>query len=211
MSKKKNNSGKKSFNKANIRKITTTAILSAIAAILQFVEISIPLMPSFVKLDFSDLPAVLGSFAIGPGYGVLIELIKNLLHLPFGSSAGVGEICNFLLGAVFVLTAGFIYKQHKTKRTAIVASVVGSLVMAAVSLPLNLYIVYPAYVKIYGLPLDVIISMYNEILPGTDSLLKALCIFNIPFTYFKGVLDTFICFLIYKPLSPILKGKINKM
>ncbi len=191
-------------------KIAVTAILSAIAAILQFFEFSIPIMPVFIKLDFSDLPAILGSFSLGPFYGVIIELIKNLIHLPFGSSLGVGELCNFLLGAVFCLTTGFIYKYKKTRKGALIATIAGTTLMALASLPLNYFLVYPAYVKIYGMPMSAIISMYDQILSGTDSLIKALCIFNIPFTFCKGMIDCIICFSIYKPLSPILKGNIKK-
>ncbi len=193
--------------KSDLRKITVTAIMSAIAAILQFIEISIPIIPSFVKLDFSDLPALITSFAIGPWYGVTVELLKNLLHLPFGSSAGVGEICNFLLGVIFCLTAGLIYKKHKTRKGAAAGAVLGALLMALFSLPMNYFIVYPAYVVLYGMPMDAIVGMYSEILPGTDSLAKALCIFNLPFTFLKGIANAIICFLIYKPLSPVIKGK----
>lgn len=193
--------------KSDLRKITVTAIMSAIAAILQFIEISIPIIPSFVKLDFSDLPALITSFAIGPWYGVTVELLKNLLHLPFGSSAGVGEMCNFLLGAIFCLTAGLIYKRHKTRKGAAAGAVLGALLMALFSLPMNYFIVYPAYVVLYGMPMDAIVGMYSEILPGTDSLAKALCIFNLPFTFLKGIANAIICFLIYKPLSPVIKGK----
>ncbi len=193
--------------KSDLRKITVTAIMSAIAAILQFIEISIPIIPSFVKLDFSDLPALITSFAIGPWYGVSVELLKNLLHLPFGSSAGVGEMCNFLLGAIFCLTAGLIYKKHKTRKGAAAGAVLGALLMALFSLPMNYFIVYPAYVVLYGMPMDAIVGMYSEILPGTDSLAKALCIFNLPFTFLKGIANAIICFLIYKPLSPVIKGK----
>lgn len=193
--------------KSDLRKITVTAIMSAIAAILQFIEISIPIIPSFVKLDFSDLPALITSFAIGPWYGVTVELLKNLLHLPFGSSAGVGEMCNFLLGAIFCLTAGLIYKRHKTRKGAAAGAVLGALLMALISLPINYFAVYPAYVVLYGMPMDAIVGMYSEILPGTDSLAKALCIFNLPFTFLKGIANAIICFLIYKPLSPVIKGK----
>ncbi len=193
--------------KSDLRKITVTAIMSAIAAILQFIEISIPIIPSFVKLDFSDLPALITSFAIGPWYGVTVELLKNLLHLPFGSSAGVGEMCNFLLGAIFCLTAGLIYKKYKTRKGAAAGAVLGALLMALFSLPMNYFAVYPAYVVLYGMPMDAIVGMYSEILPGTDSLAKALCIFNLPFTFLKGIANAIICFLIYKPLSPIIKGK----
>ncbi len=197
----------KKASKQDLRKLTVTAIMSAIAAILQFIEISIPIIPSFVKLDFSDLPALITSFAIGPVYSVAVELIKNILHLPFGSSAAVGEISNFFLGAVFCFTAGIVYQKKKTRKGAIIGSVTGALLMAIVCVPLNYFIIYPAYVVIYGLPLEAIIGMYNDILSGTDTLVKALCIFNLPFTFLKGVADAVICFLIYKPLSPVIKGK----
>ena len=91
--------------------IAVAAMLTAVAFVLQFIEFPIPIMPSFVKLDISDLPALLGTFSLGPVYGVAIQLAKNIIHLPFGSSAGVGELCNFILGAVFVLAAGLVYRR----------------------------------------------------------------------------------------------------
>ncbi len=185
-------------------KLVVAAMLSAVAFVLQMIEISIPLIPSFVKLDFSDLPALLGAFALGPLYGAGIELVKNIIHLPLGSSAGVGELANFLMGAVFMLVAGFIYKFHKNRKGAALGSVIGALAMAILSLPLNYFIVYPAYVVIYGMPLEAIIGMYQEIVPSADSLIKCLIIFNLPFTFCKGIIDAILCFLIYKPLSPIL-------
>ena len=190
--------------------LTVAAMLTAVAFILQFVEFSIPLMPGFVKLDISDLPPLLGTFALGPVYGVAIELLKNVLHIPFGSSLAVGELCNFLLGAVFMAFAGIIYRRHKSRKTAFLGSLIGAIVMAAVSLPLNYFLVYPAYVVIYGLPLDVIVGMYEAILGGVshmltdNALLNCLLIFNVPFTLCKGLLDVALCFLIYKPLSPLL-------
>ncbi|MDO4810842.1 MAG: ECF transporter S component [Eubacteriales bacterium] len=190
--------------------IAVAAMLTAVAFILQFIEFSIPLMPSFVKLDISDLPALLGTFSLGPVYGVAIQLAKNLMHLPFGTSAGVGELSNFLLGAVFVLVAGLIYQRHKSRKTALIGSIVGAIAMAVISLPLNYFLIYPAYVIVYGLPLEAIIDMYQEILgtvaqvPTQNALLNCLLIFNVPFTLFKGVLDVVLCFLIYKPLSPLL-------
>ncbi|MCD8144833.1 MAG: ECF transporter S component [Oscillospiraceae bacterium] len=186
--------------------ITVTAMLSAVAFILMFLEFPAPLMPSFVKLDISDLPALLGTFALGPVSGIVIEGIKNLLFILFHgtSSAGVGELCNFLLGCCFVVPSGLIYRRRKTRKRAVVGSLVGCAVMAACSLPINLFLVYPAYVRFYGLPLENIIEMYQAILPGVNSLLACLTIFNLPFTFIKGLLDALLCFLIYKPLSPIL-------
>lgn len=185
-------------------KLVVAAMLSAVAVVLQLIEISIPIIPSFVKLDFSDLPPLLGAFALGPIYGAGIELVKNLIHLAFGSSAGVGELANFLLGAVFMLVAGFVYKSHKNRAGAALGAVLGALAMAIVCVPLNYFIVYPAYVVIYGMPLEAIIGMYQAILPVADSLIKCLLIFNLPFTFCKGIIVAIICFLIYKPLSPLL-------
>lgn len=125
-------------------RLAVAAMLSAVAAVLQFVEFSIPLIPSFVKLDISDLPALLGTFSLGPVYGVVIQLVKNLLHLPFGSSAGVGELSNFILGAVFVLCAGLVYRKHKSRKGALIGAMLGAVLMAVVSVPSNYFFVYPA-------------------------------------------------------------------
>ena len=196
--------------KQKTHRIAVAALLAAVAAVLQFVEFSIPIMPAFVKLDISDLPALLGTFSLGPVYGVAIQLVKNLLHLPFGSSACVGELSNFLLGATFALIAGIVYKKHKTRSGALWGSVAGAAAMALISLPLNYFIVYPAYVVLYGLPLEGIVGMYQAILgtvaqiPTGNALFNCLLVFNVPFTLCKGLLDVALCFLIYKPLSPLL-------
>lgn len=158
--------------------LAVAAMLSAVAAVLQFVEFSIPLIPSFVKLDISDLPALLGTFSLGPVYGVVIQLVKNLLHLPFGSSAGVGELSNFILGAVFVLCAGLVYRKHKSRKGALIGAMLGAVLMAVVSVPSNYFFVYPAYVKVYGMPLEAIIGAYQAILgtiaevPSSNALLQ---------------------------------------
>ena len=197
-------------NQRKTHHLAVAAMLAAIAFILQFIEFSIPLMPSFVKLDISDLPALLGTFSLGPVYGIAIELVKNLIHLPFGYSAGVGELSNFLLGAAFALAAGLFYKRHKSRKTALVGSIVGAIAMAVICLPINYFLVYPAYVTIFNMPLEGIIGAYQEILgsiaqiPTNNALFNCLLIFNVPFTLFKGALDVVICFLIYKPLSPLL-------
>ncbi|MBQ5443415.1 MAG: ECF transporter S component [Oscillospiraceae bacterium] len=187
--------------------VAVASMLSAVAFVLMYVEFPIPaLIPSFIKLDVSDLPELLAAYALGPIWGVVVTLLKNLLLSVFHgtSSAYVGELCNFLLGSVFSFTAGLFYHRHKSRRTALFGAVLGAVLMALISLPINYFIVYPAYVVVYKLPMDVIISMYQAILPTADNLIKCLAIFNIPFTFFKGMLDVLLCFLIYKPLSPLL-------
>ena len=192
---------------SKVRVLTGTAMLGAVAAVLMYLEFPIPIMPAFVKLDVSELPALIASFAYGPVSGILVCLIKNLIKLPSTSTAAVGELFNFVMGALFVGVAGLIYKRNKTRKGAIVGALLGALVMAVVSVPYNYFIVYPAYVVLYHLPLDAIIGMYQAINPNVNGLLACLLVFNLPFTFVKGALDAVLCFLVYKPLSPILHGR----
>ena len=190
------------------RAIAVTAMLSAISFVLMFLDFPVPFMPSFVQMDISELPTLLAAFSLGPVYGMVVCLVKNLLHLLITSTAGAGELCNFLLGASFVIPAGLIYKLRKSRSGAIIGALVGSVVMALFSIPLNYFITYPVYVVAYGMPLDAIIGMYQAIRPGVNGLLECLITFNAPFTLVKGLLDAVLCFLIYKPLSPLLHGRV---
>ncbi|MBO7318653.1 MAG: ECF transporter S component, partial [Clostridia bacterium] len=149
--------------------------------------------------------ALITGFAIGPWWGVLVCLIKNVLHLFVGSTAGVGELSNFVLGAIFVFAASAVYEKKKTRAGALIGSLVGAVLMAVISLATNYFFVYPIYAKML-IPMDAIISMYSDILPKADTLIEALLIFNLPFNLAKGLIDAAICFMVYKKLSPILKN-----
>ena len=122
----------------------------------------------------------------------------------------MGELSNFILGAVFVFVAGLIYKRSKSRKSALIGSLVGAVAMALISIVANYFIVYPAYVVLYNLPLEAIVGMYEAILGGVahvptgNALFNCLLVFNVPFTLVKGLLDVALCFLIYKPLSPLL-------
>lgn len=196
-------------------KLAVTAMLTAVAVALQYVEFSVPmLVPPFLKLDLSDLPELIGTFVVGPVWALAICFLKNLIHIPFGTSGGVGELSNFLLGAAFVLVAGFLYQHNKTRKTALLACLLGSLAMAAVSFPTNYFIVYPAYANLWtGGDMEAIIGMYKTILPFSDKLWKCLLIFNVPFTLVKALLCSVITMFIYKPISKLvtrLDGSIQK-
>ena len=192
----------------NVRYMTMTAMLSAVAFVLMFLEFNVPFMPSFIKMDLSELPALIGAFAMGPASGVIICLIKNLLHLLMSTTGDVGELSNFILGALFVIPAGLMYKKKKGRKSALIGSLIGAVVMAVVSVFSNYFIVYPVYTAF--MPMDTIISMYQAILPSADTLLKCLVIFNMPFTFVKGLINVIITFLIYKHISPIIKGTQGK-
>lgn len=192
----------------SVRSIAVIGMLSAVASVLMILEFPVPFVPAFIKMDLSELPALIGAFAFGPMAGVTICLIKNLVHLLFTTSGGVGELSNFLLGACFVLPAGLIYKLKKTRGGALLGVVAGDVLMAAASIPINYFVVYPVYTAF--MPMEVILSMYQAILPGIKTLLQALLIFNAPFTFVKGALSVGITFLIYKTISPFLKGETQK-
>lgn len=191
-------------SKMSVRYITITAMLSAVAFVLMFLDFSVPVMPGFIKMDLSELPALIGTFAMGPACGVMVCLIKNLLHLLMTSTGGVGELSNFVLGAAFVLPAGLIYKAKKKRKSALVGSLVGAAAMAIISFPSNLFVVYPIYENF--MPREVIIAAYQAIVPAVKTLPQCLLMFNVPFTFVKALASVVITMLIYKKLSPILKG-----
>ena len=192
----------------NLKKLAVGAIMGAIGFVLMLLEFSLPFVPAFLKLDFSELPCLIATFAAGPLYGVLSCVVKNLLHLLFffSNSAGVGELANMLIGAAFCFTAGIIYKYKKTKIGALLACIIGSVVGAIVCIPLNYFVVYPLYVIVYGMPMPAIISMYSALCSYCDNLVKSLVVFNLPFTFGKFVIDSAVCFLVYKRISPLLKS-----
>ena len=193
---------------SRVRFITVTAMLSAISFVLMYFEFPIPIMPAFIKFDFSDLPALIGTFAYGPLCGVIVCLIKNLLHLMDSNSMLVGELSNFILGAAFVIPAGLIYKFNKTKKSALIGGITGAVFMGVFCVFSNYFIVYPVYYQV-AMPEEAILGMYQAILPSMKSILQSLIVFNLPFTVVKGLISVAITMLVYKPLSPILKGRYN--
>ena len=177
-------------------------MLAAVSTALQYLEIPSPV--SFIALDLSDLPALIGSFAYGPVAGVIIQLVKNVIHLAVSRSGYVGELSNFILGAIFVGVAGIIYKRNKTKKTAILAGVIGALAMATVSYPSNLFVVYPFYYNF--MPKEAVLAVYQDLFK-VNSIEMAILIYNVPFTFIKGLISVVLSALIYQPLRPLLKGK----
>lgn len=194
-----------SVTRNGIRYITVTAMLSAVAYVLMFIDFPIPfLIPSFIQMDISELPALIGAFAMGPMCGVLVCLVKNLLHLFITSTGGVGELSNFLLGVMFVLPAGIIYDMKKNKKSARNGALIGAVLMGVISIPVNYLLTYPIYYNF--MPEDVILEAYRAIVPAMENILQCLICFNMPFTIVKGLLSVALTMLIYKHISPILKG-----
>ncbi len=191
-------------SRMSARYICVTGLLSAVAFVLMFLDFSVPFMPSFIKMDLSELPALIGAFAMGPACGVLVCLIKNLLHLTMTTTGCVGEISNFILGALFVLPAGLIYKFKKGRTAAIVGALVGAVLMSVLSYFTNYYFVYPIYENF--MPRETIVAAYQAILPSVQNLSQCILVFNVPFNFIKSLISVVITLITYKKLSPILKG-----
>ena len=191
--------------KMNIRALTVTGVMGALAFALMMLEFSIPIMPSFIKLDFSELHALITGFAYGPLWGIAVCFIKNFIHVFISSTGAIGEVSNFILGAVFVGTSAIIYKNKRNKKWALISCVIASAVMAIFSVFSNYFVVYPLYVKVLGMPEAAILGMYQAIMPSVNNLFEAIAIFNLPFNFVKMILVSVICFAIYKRISPIMK------
>ena len=194
--------------KIMIRRIAACAILSAMAAILMYLEISPTLLllpfPDFLKFDLSEIPVLIGTFALGPVWGVVIELIKNLIHLPASGTMGVGELSNFLTGSIFVLTAGLIYRKVRTKKGAAVSMIIATVVLAAASVPVNYFINLPFYAKVFNFPLEAIIATSAKVNPLVKDTVSLLLAVFVPFNLLKGIVVSIVTFFVYKPISKLI-------
>lgn len=182
-------------------------MFSAIAVILMFFfEFALPFLPPYLKVDFGELPALIAAFVLGPWWGVLVCLLKNLVCLTTSATGGVGELANFIIGAIFVFVAGFVYKKKKTKTIALLGCLMGTVLASIISFFVNLYITYPFYAAVM-MPYDVIIGMYSAICPWADTLIKGLLVFNLPLTFVKDIIISIVTIIVYKKISPVVKGK----
>jgi riboflavin transporter FmnP len=186
--------------------IVKVGMLSAVAFLLQLVEFPLGIFPAFLQIDFSDVPALLAGFSLGPAAGVVVELIKNLLHLVLKNSGtgGVGELANFLIGSALVVPAALLYKRKHTRSMAVYGLTAGTVSMAVAGVLANLYILIPFYAKAFGMPVEAIVSMGTAANPSIDSLTTLVLYGIVPFNLLKGVLVSLVTVLIYKRLSPIL-------
>lgn len=206
---------KKSGSKERIlstRKIAVIGMFSAIAAVLMVLEFPLPFAPSFYGMDFSELPALIGTFAFGPVAGVLIEFCKIVLKILFKptSTAFVGELANFAVGCSFLLPASCVYLFHKTKKSALIGSIAGTLCMTVFGTAFNAVYLLPKFAQLFGMPLDAIIGMGTAVNPAIDSITTLVVFAVAPLNLLKGGLVSVITMLIYKKISPIIKEGTKK-
>lgn len=163
-------------------------VFSAIAFVLQLLHLPFKI-GGFLEIEFSDLPAIILSFSAGPLAGILVELIKNILHLLVSSTGGIGELANFVTSGAFVFTAGIIYQRKKTKKNAVISLLVATVALAIFAFLVNLYIMLPLYLKSADFATKLNIAAFTIT----------------PFNICKGLILSAITMLIYKRISRLIK------
>ena len=200
---KKTQTGNRSGQRFSARYVAFIGVFGAIAAVLMYLEFPLPFAPAFYKLDFSEVPVLIGTFSLGPLAGIAIEFVKILIHflIKGTQTAGVGEAANFAVGCAFILPAGIIYKMHKTKKNAVIGMAAGTLVMAFAGAFFNAFVVLPAYAAAFHMQLDALVAMGTEVNPSINSLFTFVLFAVVPFNLVKGVLVSVVTWLLYKRVS----------
>lgn len=201
-----------------VRSMVRIAMLSAVSIILWMPMFEIPMFLPWLKLDFSTMPALLAGFALGPVHGLIVLIIKALVHIPMGTTAGIGELADFLCSSALVLPASFIYRRAlsrnaaredhvlRNRRSALTGMLIGVVLMVTMSVITNQFILLPMYAKFAGL--EGIIAMADN--PAIDSLATLFIYGVIPFNLVKGLALALVTFLLYKPLSPLLHDRSGR-
>lgn len=190
------------------KKVVAIGMFSAIATVLFFIEFPVGFAPGFYKLDFSELPALIAAFAYGPVAGVMVEFVKIVLKVLIRgtNTAFVGELANFVIGCGLIVPASVIYSLKKSKKTAVIACIVGTIFIAILGSLFNGFYLLPAFSKLYGMPIEAIVAMGTEINENITSVWSLVAICVIPLNLLKGIVDSVITLLIYKPISRLLKN-----
>ena len=193
---------------SRIAYITKIALLGTLSFVIMLIAFPLPIFPSFLEMDFSDIVPLLGAFAMGPVAGMLIELVKCFLHWMFASTTGgIGDLSNFVVGAVYVMTAGFIYKKKKTRKSAVIALVCATLAMVIAGALSNYFVMLPFYAAVFFKDIggmDAVIRVSAEVIPAINSkftlVLYAMC----PFNLLKGLVIMLVTLPLYNKVSPLL-------
>ncbi len=198
-------------SKIGVKWMAQIAMLAAVAVILMLLEVGLGFAPSFYKLDLSEVPVLLGAFAMGPIAAVLIEMVKILLDFMISGTmtAGVGELANFLIGCAFVVPAGMVYRKLRSRKGALIGCVLGTVTMVLIGCVLNAYILLPAYAAAFQMPIDGLVAMGSEVNGNITNLFTFIVFAVAPFNLIKGVVISAVVFLIYKKIRPIFKMSEN--
>lgn len=192
--------------------LAVMAILSAISFVLYaFCKFNLPfIFPQFLDIQISDLPALLGGFALGPVAGCIIIVVKCCLKMPMTGTACVGELADIIVGIAFVLPAALIYKRNKSRKGALIGLLVGMLSAVSVSLLANWLVLIPFYTKEFGM--EMVVGMMQALYPEitADTLYNYyLPLAVLPFNMLRCLVCAVITYFVYKPLSKALHWEIK--
>lgn len=192
--------------KSMIYKVALTGIMTALAEVLMLLEIPLPLMPGFLKYDFSDIPALFAGFACGPVAGIIVEFLKNLIHMPFTGTQYIGEVANFISGSIFVFTGAMIYWKMRSKKGVVLSLIFGTIALTIATCFVNYFFSLPLYEKVMGFPMPAIIDMCDKAntVVSIKTKLDVILMTFVPFNIFKGVTVSLVAFLCYLPLHSFL-------
>ena len=196
----------KSFRRVTgARYITYIAMFSAIGGVLMILEIPLFFAPGFYKMDLGELPVLMSAFYLGPVAGVITEFLKVVIKLLLKGTgtAFVGDFANFVVGTAFILPAAVIYHRNKTRKTAVVGMIVGTLCMTIFGSAFNAYYLIPKFSQLFGMPLDVIVGMGTAVNSAITSVGTLVMYAVVPFNILKGVVDSILTYLLYKRLEPV--------
>lgn len=198
------------MNKSKLSKLTTVALFGAMSFVLMFFSFSVPIISPFAEFDISALPELIGGFILGPTGAIEIIAIKLLLKLAFKGSTSMftGEIQNFILSIAYVLPAVLYYRRHKTKKGAVIGLITGSLLSVVLSVFTNLYLIFPAFIKLYGLSWDSIIETCGAVNSHIKNIPTFVAFSVIPFNIISRTITSIITMLIYKKISTFIKRNL---
>lgn len=195
--------------KTKVNKTVIMAMLSTIAVILMYFDFPIPFIaPGFYKIDFSEIPVLIGSFMLGPCAGVIIEAVKVILHfcMKGTTTAFVGDFANFILGCMYVVPAAIIYHTKKTRKMAMISLIAGGVILVIAGMLLNAWYLLPKYSELYGIPLDVLIAMGTKVNASITDVFSFVALAVAPFNIIKALIDGIVTVILYKYLSHQLKA-----
>lgn len=191
--------------KLSAKILAIIAMFAAVGYLLRFLEVPAPFSPSWLKIDLSVVPALLGSFIYGPVAGLIIDGVKEVLHILTSNSGGVGELANFMIEAALIVPAGLFYRKGKFKYHTAVGCAIGCVLMGGMGALMNYFVLFPLYSRF--MPLPAIIAAYQTLFPFVATAWQAVLIHALPFNIIKGALISGVALLLLKPLAPILTKK----
>ena len=195
------------------RRVSIIGICAAIATVLHVFDFPVPFIaPGFYKLDFSELPVLLCGFFLGPSAAVATEGVKILLKLIIKSTstAFVGDFANFVVGCSFVLPAVIWYHVHKSRHSAVIGLIVGTLSMTVLGSAFNAVYLLPKFSVLFGLPMDQILAMGAQIHSSINSVSTFVMLCVAPLNLLKGAVVSVLTLLLYKKVASPLFGIHNK-